>query len=76
MFVFRYFINEEIVLRYRIIQERRGGGGCELRDAHSTKVENKDKYSSEVTQPKVVKIEYYSGMKSHVVWRDGPSMSN
>lgn len=76
MFVCRYFIDEETVLKYSIIQERRGGGDCELRDGHNTKAENKDEYNSEVTQPKVVKIEYYSEMKSHMAGRDGPSMSN
>lgn len=76
VFLCRYFTDEEIVLKYSIIQEHRGGGGCELRDGHSTKAENKDERSSEVTKLKIVKIEYYSGIKSHVAGRDGPSMSN
>lgn len=68
------------MLKYSVIQGCGGGVGrevgCKLRDGHSTKAENEDEYGSEVTQPKLVKTEYYSGMKCHMAGRHGPSMCN
>lgn len=69
MFVCWYFVDEGTILKYSIIQGCRQSAGfgrdvnCKLKDSHRTKAENKGEYSSEVTQPKVVKTEYYSGMK-------------
>lgn len=82
MFVCWHFVDEGTILKYSIIQGCRQCAGfgrdvsCKLEDGHSTKAENKDEYSSEVTQPKVVKTEYYSGMKCHMAGRHDLSMCN